>query len=48
MEIKIKVAKRVDEICLKAMRAAIELYKGDIGPVIEILKEGFVEPANFN
>lgn len=48
MEIKIKATKRVDEICIKAMQAAIELYKGDIGPVIEILKEGFVEPANFN
>lgn len=43
--ITIEITKRADEIFLKALKAALSIYKGDIGPAIEILKDGFVDPA---
>lgn len=46
--IKIKITKRCNDACLRALKAAVSIYKGDISPTIEILRKGFVEPAIFN
>lgn len=45
--IKIEVTKRTDEICIKALKAALTLYNGDVSGIVAILKDGFTEPANF-
>lgn len=46
--IKIKISQRTNETCLKALKAALELYSGNARPLIEILKNGFTQPADFN
>lgn len=48
MEIVIKLTERAEDFYLKSISAINELYRGDIKPVIDILKDGFVEPAKFD
>lgn len=46
--VKIEISPRTNEICIKALKAALSIYKGDIKPTIEILKNGFVNPPYFD
>lgn len=45
--IKIEVTERTNKICIKALKAALALYNGDVSGIVAILKDGFIEPANF-
>lgn len=46
--IKIKLSERANDICIKAIKAVVALYDGDVKPTIDILRSGFTKPASFN